>query len=232
MSRHLAAEIAALKTELLHLATVVEKAVRNAVKALHEGDTALAATVIEGDIEIDRTEVRFEEECLKVLALHQPVAGDLRFIVAILKINSDLERVGDLAVHMSEKAVSLSRQTATGIPEGFAAMAEKSQAMFARSIGAFVSLDTDLARTISLGDDEVDDMNRTISRRIKAEMRVHPENLDALMDVLSVSRNVERIADHATNIAEDVVYLVEGEIVRHKEKDAKSPGGGPHPASK
>jgi phosphate transport system protein len=232
MSRHLAAEIAALKTQLLHLAAVVEQAVRNAVKALEEGDTGLAASIIDGDIEIDHTEVRFEEECLKVLALHQPVAGDLRFIVAILKINSDLERVGDLAVHMAEKAISLSRQAVIGIPEGFGAMAEKSQAMLVRSIGAFVSLDTDLARSISAGDDEVDDMNRTISRRIKVEMRAHPENLDALMDVLSVSRNVERIADHATNIAEDVIYLVEGEIVRHKEKEAKSPGGGTNPANK
>jgi phosphate transport system protein len=130
MTRHLAMEIDKLKQELLHLGAVVQEAVEKAVKAFLERDAALAASVVDGDLEIDRMEVRLEEECLKVLALHQPVAEDLRYIVAILKINSDLERVGDLAVHIAEKTASLSGPTSAGVPDGFHEMAAKSQAMF------------------------------------------------------------------------------------------------------
>jgi phosphate transport system protein len=230
MTRHLAMEIDKLKQELLHLGAVVQEAVEKAVKAFLERDAALAASVVDGDLEIDRMEVRLEEECLKVLALHQPVAEDLRYIVAILKINSDLERVGDLAVHIAEKTASLSGPTSAGVPDGFHEMAAKSQAMFRKSLDAFVSLDAALATVISRGDDDVDDLNRRISREMKAQMRAHPEDLDNLMNILSISRHVERIADHATNIAEDVIYLVEGEIVRHKAKE-EGRRGEPGPAS-
>jgi phosphate transport system protein len=225
MTRHLALEIEKLKKKILHLSSVVQEAVEKAVEALQQRDIKLAEEVIEGDIAIDRMEVDSEEECLKVLALHQPVAGDLRFIVAILKINSDLERIGDFAVHISDKAIHLAQQDTVKVPEEFYEMARKSQAMLKKSIDALVNLDADLARSVSLSDDEVDELNRRISDQAKAEIRIHPANLDPLTNLLSVSRSIERIADHVTNIAEDVIYMVEGEIVRHKARDAQQPTG-------
>jgi phosphate transport system protein len=195
--------------------------VRKSVEALRKRDVQLAEAIIKADNVIDRMEVDSEEECLKVLALHQPVAGDLRFIVAILKINSDLERIGDFAVHIAEKAIQLSKQKAVRVPDEFFEMAEKTQIMMKKSIEALINLDAELARSISFSDDEIDDLNKKISDQAKAEIRAHPENLDPLSNLLSVSRSIERIADHVTNIAEDVIYMIEGEIVRHKGRDNK-----------
>jgi phosphate transport system protein len=210
---------------------VAEDTVLKAVHALIERDTALAQSIIDGDREMDRMEVEMEEDCLKVVALHQPVAADLRFIVAILKINNDLERIGDLAVHIAEKTFALAGCGGAVIPPEFHEMTQKCRAMFKGSLDALVNLNGALARSISLADDEVDQLNRRISVSLKAEMRAHPEDQDRLMSILSCCRNMERIADHATNIAEDVIYLVEGEIVRHKLRDAQD-GSAPsaHPA--
>jgi phosphate transport system protein len=154
-----------------------------------------------------------------VLALHQPVAGDLRFIVAILKINSDLERIGDFTVHIADKAIQLAGQNVVKVPDELYEMAKKSQAMLRKGIDSLVNLDADMARAVSLSDDEIDQLNRKTSDQAKAQIRAHPENFDALANLLSISRSIERIADHVTNIAEDVIYMVEGEIVRHKARD-------------
>ncbi len=216
MSKHLQVEIENLKDRILFLGSVAENSLVNAVKAVIEGDTKLAAEVVDGDEEMDRMEVEMEETCLKVVALHQPVAADLRFIVAILKINNDLERIGDLALHVAQKAGTLAGCTPAVIPPEFHEMIQKCRAMFKGSLDALVNLNAPLARSISLADDEVDRLNRKIHTDLKAEMKVHPEEQDRLMSILSCCRNIERIADHATNIAEDVIYLVEGEIVRHK----------------
>lgn len=221
MAIHMIREIEKLKTMILSLAAMVEESCRLAVKAVAERDGDLARKVIDGDHEIDRVEVDVEEECLKILALHQPVAHDLRFIIAMLKINHDLERIGDLAVSIGERALTLSGQARPLLDFDLLAMAERAQAMVSRSIDALINRDVTLARAIWMEDDAVDELNRTMFDQVMAAIQQHPDQLEALLNMLSVSRNLERIADHATNIAKDVVYLIEGEIVRHRSRDAR-----------
>lgn len=215
MSMHLQKEIENLKKRILELGAVVEESVRQAVTAIEKRDARLATAVIERDAEIDHLEVIVEEECLKIMALHQPVAIDLRFIIAVTKINSDLERIGDLAVNIAERAVYLATQPRIDIPFDFAGMAESAQQMLRESLDALVNLDGRLARRVSAEDAEVDRINRDMYAQVKDGIRSHPDHLDSLIHLLSVSRHLERIADHATNIAEDVIYMIEGVIVRH-----------------
>ena len=221
MSMHMIREIEKLKKMILSLAAMVEESCRLAVKSVASRDGSLARKVIDGDQEIDRVEVDVEEECLKILALHQPVANDLRFIIAMLKINHDLERIGDLAVSISERALTLSEEARPMIDFDLMAMADRVQAMVSRSIDALINRDVKLARAIWMEDDVVDDLNRGMFDQVMAAIRKHPEQLEAMLNMLSVSRNLERIADHATNIAKDVVYLIEGEIVRHRSREVR-----------
>ncbi|MEW5800915.1 MAG: phosphate signaling complex protein PhoU [bacterium] len=222
MPQHLEREIERLKRKILSLSTLVEEGVQKAVKSVEQRNTKLAASVIENDLKIDHTEVDVEEECLKVLALYQPVAIDLRFIVAVLKINNDLERIGDLAVNIAERAVFLATQPKIEIPFDLQGMAEKSQAMLKRSLDALVNMDSQLAREVCASDDEVDALNRDMYTRVQTGINQHPAEVESLIHFLSISRHLERIADHATNIAEDVIYMVDGEISRHKTEDYKS----------
>ncbi len=215
MSKHLRRDLEQLEKKLLFLAGQVEEAVRRSITALLDRRLDLAERVIEGDREIDKREVELEEECLKALALHHPVATDLRFIAACLKINNDLERIGDLAVNIAERAVSLSSRGAVQVPEGFLAMMEDSARMLRGSIDAFVRGDATAARRICGDDDRVDNAHRSIIGQLLQAMHGDPAAIDNAVELLSVSKNLERIADHATNIAEDVVYLVEGDIIRH-----------------
>jgi len=157
-----------------------------------------------------------EEECLKLLALYQPVATDLRYIIAILKINNDLERVGDEAVNIAERVVFLAHQERFDIPFDFQLMSDKTQAMLRNSLDALVNSHAGLAHQVGLADDEVDDLNRQMYVWVQRAIREHPERVEPLIHLLSISRHLERIADYATNIAEDVIYLIDGEIVRHK----------------
>ena len=225
MGIHMIREIEKLKKMILSLAAMVEESCRLAVKAVAERDGELARKVIDGDHEIDRVEVDVEEECLKILALHQPVAHDLRFIIAMLKINHDLERIGDLAVSVGERALTLSGQARPPLDFDLLAMAERVQAMVSRSIDALINRDVNLARAIWMEDDAVDDLNRTMFDQVMASIQKHPDHLEGLLNLLSVSRNLERIADHATNIAKDVVYLTEGEIVRHRSRQVRAATG-------
>lgn len=215
MAKHLERELDRLKRRMLSLSAVVEESVHQAVQALEEHDERLAQQVIDGDVEVDRAEVELEEECLKLLALHQPVASDLRFIVAVLKINSDIERIGDLAVNIAERAQFLATHARVDVSFDFAGMAAKAQAMVKKSLDALVNADAKAALDVCAADDEVDAMNRQMYLQVEDGIRRNPEQLEALIDLLSTSRHLERIADHATNIAEDVVYMVEGDIVRH-----------------
>jgi len=219
MSIHLLKEIEKLKKMILALSAMVEESVQRAVKAIDTRDEKLAQRVIDSDYEIDKKEVDVEEECLKILALHQPVAIDLRLIIAVLKINNDLERVADLAVNIAERAVFLANQERLPMGFNFAQMAEKAQAMLRKSLDALVNLDAHLAREVCAADDEVDAMNREAYLAVQQGIRRHPERMEALIHMLSVSRHLERIADHATNIAEDVIYMCEGQIVRHRSED-------------
>lgn len=222
MTLHLQKEVEHLKKKLLALSTFVEESVQRAVKSLEERDGKLAAKVIENDLMIDHMEIDVEEECLKILALHQPVAVDLRFIVAVLKINNDLERIGDLAVNIAERAEYLATQPKVDIPFDFAGMSRKAQKMLTQSLDSLVNLDSPLAREVLPLDDEVDAINRQMYSQVIDGIRKHPENLNSLIHLLSVSRHLERIADHATNIAEDVIYMIEGEIVRHHAENYKT----------
>lgn len=219
MSVHLQKAIEKLKKDLLSLCAMVEEQVQRSLRALLERDEDLARQVERRDMEIDQREVEVEEECLKTLALHQPVAGDLRFIVASLKINNDLERIGDLAVNVARKAVSFASQLPMEIPFNLAGMGEKTQEMLRDSLDALVNLDPKLANNVCARDDEVDRMKRAIRVRAEEMMRNDPDYVSPLLTLLAVSRNLERIADHATNIAEDVIYMVEGKIIRHGEGD-------------
>lgn len=231
MSRHLWHDIDRFQKKLLGLSAVVERHVVDAARAFTERDLNLARKVIGSDAEVDLMEVELEEEALKILALYQPVAVDLRVVTASLKINHDIERIGDLAVNIAKKAVSLSRNWNAVPVIDFKPMAQKVISMLRASLDALVDLDEKKARAVCASDEEVDAMNRDLTGRIKAWFSSGGSmDVDALLAVIAVPRHLERIADHATNIAEDVVYLVKGEIVRHRLDNGgekTSPGAGP-----
>lgn len=215
MTAHLQKEIEKLKKDMFSLVAVVEENVRRAVKAIDNRDTKAAEKVIEVDDEIDQREVEIEENCLKILALHQPVAIDLRFIAAVLKLNNDLERIGDLAVNIAERALYLAKTEKTSIHFDYREMTQKTEAMVQKSFDSLVNMDTRLAREVIASDDEVDEIEEQIAKQTEDAIRQNPEEVDRLLHHMFVARHLERIADHATNIAEDVIYMVEGEIVRH-----------------
>ena len=194
---------------------MVEHALRQAVKAFNGGDEVLAAEVRQADREIDRAEIDLEEECLKILALYQPVATDLRFIVAVLKINNDLERIGDLAGNIAEQVGKRCTMEYGDPPFDADSMAERVIAMVKHSLDSLIRLDPALARSVLCADDEVDEAKFAIQRKVAEAIQAQPSRTACLLQVLLVARHLERIADHATNIAEDVVYLTEGEIIRH-----------------
>ncbi|KPK44352.1 MAG: PhoU family transcriptional regulator [Phycisphaerae bacterium SG8_4] len=222
MTVHMKREIDRLKQMLMSLCEVVEESLRQAVEAIQAQDEALAKMVISRDSEIDQMEVDVEEECLKILALYQPVAIDLRFIITAMKINNDLERIGDLAVNLAERATFLSGGKRSDVPLDFDSMTEKTKAMLRRSLEALVNMDSKLAYEVCAADDEVDEMNHQMFLIVQDQIRQHPDQTDSLIQLLSASRYLERVADHATNIAEDVIYMIEGRIVRHKAENWKA----------
>ena len=219
MSVHLKREIEKLKKMLLSLCAAVEESLRLAIKSINERDENLARNVIETDDRIDHMEVDVEEECLKILALHQPVAIDLRFIITALKINNDLERIGDLSVNIAERSKFLALRKGSDVLLDFEQISQKAQAMLRNSLDSLVHMDCELARQVCRADDEVDTINRNMYTQVKDNIRRHPDWIERLIHLLAISRDVERIADHATNIAEDVIYMVEGEIIRHVTED-------------
>lgn len=204
-----------LKRRLLILSAEVEERVQQAVMALLNGDAELADKVKSGDGKIDNLEIELEEECLKVLALHQPVANDLRFIVSVLKINNDLERVADFAVNVAERAKDLSGANRIESPYEVRKMADMVKGMIRSSLDSLMSQDAELARKTIMMDDEVDRLHRDNFAKVKKAILTDTTHLNALVYYLSISRYLERMADLATNIAEDVVYQIEGEIIRH-----------------
>lgn len=215
MSKHLQRDLDNLQRDLLALAASVEEALHKSIRALQERDGAIAQQVIDGDSQIDEEENHIEEECLKLLALHQPVARDLRRIAAALKINAELERMADLAEDIAERALHLSRLSAIPIPTRLQRMTDLTTTMVRQSLDAFVNLDAREARRVCRLDDEVDRHNNDIIKELIDLMRQSPEMVEPGLSLFSATRHLERIADHATNIAEDVVYLVEGNIIRH-----------------
>ncbi len=220
MTKHFERELDGLKKELLELSAAVEESVVKAIHSLKDRNEELAREVIDNDDAVDNAEVALEEQCLKILALHQPVAGDLRFIVSALKINNELERVADLAVNIAERSLVIGRHKVIDAPFDFIHMAQKSRSMLTRSIDSLIRMDTVLAHEVCEADDEVDELNREVYTQVYRLIKERPENAEILINYISVSRHLERIADYATNIAEDVIYLVEGKIIRHQPDDA------------
>lgn len=216
MSIHLIRDLDSLHRDILAMCTMVEELVHEAVESLSSPSRETARALAERDHEIDKWEVRLEEDCMKSLALHQPVAADLRRIVAVLKISTELERVADLAVHIAERAYGLDGCHELAIPDKLKLMANRATDMLHRSIDAYVNLDPTTARVVCQDDDGVDQLNREVIDELQSRMEQNPQEVVGCLHLFSASRHIERVADHATNIAESVVYLVEGEIIRHQ----------------
>jgi len=217
---HFLREMDRLNGRLVEIGNKIEAQVSTAFLAVIQLDEAAARRVIRGDIEVDNNEIQMEEECLKLLALYQPVASDLRLIVAMLKINTDLERIGDHAKNMAEVAIKLSADPAIEIPESMYAIYKQAKLMLRKTLLAFVETDRGLAEKVLKMDDEVDKMcSAELPHQIEL-IQNHPEDAGQRLMLLSVCRQLERIGDHASNIAEDVVYLLSGDIIRHGENEA------------
>ncbi len=215
MSAHLRRDLDALRRGLLALANDVQEAVHKSVRSLRDRDPTLAREVIGSDDAIDEEEIRLHQECLKVLALHQPVAGDLRLVAAALKAGVDLECMADLAEEIAERALALVDLPVVETPARLEEMASRATAMMRQAMEAFARGDVRLARQVLRDDDEVNKLNVELIDELSARMRVDPLAVPQGLSLFSVVRHLERIADHATNIAEDTLYLVKGEIARH-----------------
>lgn len=213
--RHFTVELEELNQKLLEMGGFVETAIHRSVQALVDQDKELAEQVIRDEPRINRREMEIDDLVTRLLALRQPVARDLRFLTAALKINTDLERMGDLAMHIAQRALSLMRhplgQSLVDIPH----MASLVQSMLLKCLTAFVEGNEELARSVLLLDDEVDALRDSAYERLLTVMQSDPALVPPAIDLIFVARNLERIGDHATNLAEDVVFLVKGVDVRH-----------------
>ena len=215
MQRHFHEELEALKQTLLAMGGLVEDQIRRVMTALLERDSAMAQEVIERDHRVNAYDVEVDEKCVELLALHQPTAGDLRFITTAMKIVTDLERIGDQAVNIAQRALELNREPQLKPYIDLPRMAEKSQRMVKESLDAFVTRDTELARRVCAEDAEVDALKEQIFRELLTFMMEDARTIPRAIRLILISRFLERVADHATNIAEMVVYMVESKIVRH-----------------
>lgn len=215
MTKHFDREMTVLKKRILTTGAMVEEMLRESVRSVEQNDAAAARWVIERDAAVDLYEVETEEECLKILALYQPVALPLRFVAAVLKINNDLERMADQAVNIAERALRLRDRSTPGMRVGMHNLAERAMDMVRKSLDALVELDKGKALEVCRSDKEVDDLYRTLCESIETQIRANPKDLGPGMDMVAVLKNLERCADLATNIAEDVVYTVDGNIIRH-----------------
>jgi phosphate transport system protein len=215
MSAHLRRDLDILRRGLLDLANDVQEVVHSAVRSLRERDPNLAHAVIGSEKAIAAEEIRLQQECLKVLALHQPVAGDLRLVAAALKAGVDLQCMADLAEEIAERALALAALPPAEPPARLEEMASRATVMMRQAMEAFARGDVRLARQVLRDDDEVNKLNVELIEEVAARMRVQPATVPQGLSLFSVVRHLERIADHATNIAEDTLYLVKGEIARH-----------------
>lgn len=216
MSLHLQRDLDKLKKEILKLGNLVETAINNAILALNNREDSYVDEVFRQEELINDMEVKIEEDCLKILALHQPVAVDLRFIVVALKVNNDLERMGDFATNISKRARDLMQvEPLATLPEFVNDLPNLVRTMVRKSLDALVKLDMDLAQEVIEMDDQVDQINRDMHAVVKKELALNPTNAETAINLLSCSRYMERIADLSTNIAEDVIFMVEGKVIRH-----------------
>jgi len=215
VERHFHEELGALKQTLLAMGGLVEDQIRRVMQALVERDDEQARDVIDRDKQVNAYENEIDEKCVELLALHQPAAGDLRFITTAMKIVTDLERIGDQAVNIAQRALELNQEPQLKPYMDLPRMAEKAQAMMKESLDAFVMRDTALARKVRGEDGIVDDLNHQIFRELLTFMMEDPATIPRAIRLVLIARFLERVADHATNIAEMVIYLVESRLVRH-----------------
>ncbi len=215
MSVHLQRDIQDLKINLVSICTSVEENLTRAITSLENKNEKEAAKVVEVEKKIDSMEIEIEEECLKILALHQPVASDLRFVISALKINNDLERIGDMALHIVERFLSLDSQVANPKFPKLIQIAEEVRQMLRTSLDSLIYMDVNMAKTVWEQDKRVDAFHDDFFKEMKREIKDSPDYVNTWMNLLFISKQLERIGDHATNIAEDVIYLIEGNIVRH-----------------
>ncbi len=219
MSKHLERDIHLLHQKLMNLFGIVEKMIDKAVRALCEKHVDLAKEVIEADTLVNTMEVEIEEDCLKILALHQPFAGDLRRIATVMKINVELERMADLSCNIAERAECMHQHPYFPMPDELPTMVNEAKKMIRTALDSFVDSNADLARHVISLDAEVDRYNLEIISELKTLMRKDPSLVEPALHCFSASRHIERVADLAENIAEDVIYLVDGDIVRHQHSD-------------
>jgi phosphate transport system protein len=215
MKIHLDNAIAELKKNILELGEMVEEVVRSAAAAAINNDAALADKIIRYDKIIDRREIMIEEECLKILALHQPVATDLRYVVACAKVNNDMERICDLGVNIAKRAKALAESEHYSSKLDFNPMINVTRIMLKGALDALVYMDEKLARDVIAKDDIVDECNAKTFEMVKELIKNDPQHVEYYLNMLSISRYLERIADYTTNICEDIIYMIRGEIVRH-----------------
>ncbi|MDD5728185.1 MAG: phosphate signaling complex protein PhoU [Victivallales bacterium] len=225
MKIHLHKEIEHLKQEILILGSMVEGAVRIAVKSVIESDGGKAQKIIDNDRYIDSREIEIEEECLKILALHQPVAADLRYVAACLKVNNELERIGDLGVNIAHRVLAIvelqekgKTEIATELCVDFQPMMDITRQMLKGALDSLIFMDTEQAMKVIRQDDVVDNYNSKMFVDLQKRIRSRPEQTEYYINLLNVSRHLERIADCTTNICEDVIYMIKGEIIRHQYK--------------
>lgn len=219
MSKHLSRDLETLEQNLLAQSSIVERMILRASEAITELRSDLIVSLLRDEETVNKGEVLIEEECLKILALHQPVAVDLRRVATVLKINADLERIADLAVNVGERAKALANFPLFQFPGSLDQMVDVTTSMVRDALDAFVRLDVELAHEVCMRDDEVDELNRQTIDTLQNLVMSNSADIEPAWQYFSASRHVERIADHATNIAEDVIYLVDGEIARHRHED-------------
>ena len=220
METHFQKELQELKESLLMMAALVEEAISNAVQSLVKRDSGLARRTFEGEDKINAMEITIDDNCLKLLALRQPMAADLRFITSAMKIVTDLERMGDQAVNIAERATSLNQEPQLKPYLDIPKMAEIAQSMVKDVLDAFVNQDSELARSVCERDDQVDGLNDQVFRELLTYMMSDPKTIARAVHLMIVCRCLERIADHATNIAEDVIFMVDARVIKHH-ADAK-----------
>ena len=219
MTRHYEQELDQLRTMLIRMGSLVEEQIDCAVKAITEADEALARFVIERDKKVDEFDNAIDQRCMSIFALSQPVAIDLRLLMAALKINNELERIGDIAANLGERVPPLMPYSSFVNSTPLRLMANSAREMVKYSIDSFVNNDPELAKMVLTSDDAVDSFDREIFTTMIAKMKESPENVTPASHLMIVSRHIERLADHATNIAEDVILLVNAKIIKHHAYD-------------
>jgi phosphate transport system protein len=223
MHRHFEEELSELKHKLLTMGSLVERSLHQAIKALVERDAQLGLQIFEGEEAINLLQIEIDDRAMRLLALQQPMATDLRLIASAVKINNDLERIGDLCVNIAQRVLSLINQPPISPMIDLPRMAALAEKMLHDGLDAFVNRNADLARSVLESDDKVDRLRDDIFQELVRFMTTHPDAVQRGIDLLLISRNIERVADHATNIAEDVIYVVAGRDVRHHIEETARP---------